>query len=77
MKKVLVIIMALIVAMFGFAGCGDAGQAQGGNDAGDDGAIKIVATIFPEYDWVLNVLGDNPAGAEVMLLLDSGVDLHS
>ncbi|MBQ6647188.1 MAG: zinc ABC transporter substrate-binding protein, partial [Clostridia bacterium] len=40
-------------------------------------ALKIVATIFPEYDWVVAVLGENPAGIQVTLLLDSGVDLHS
>jgi zinc transport system substrate-binding protein len=36
-----------------------------------------VTTIFPEYDWVMNVLGKNPAGADVTMLLDNGVDLHS
>ncbi len=39
--------------------------------------LQIVTTIFPEYDWVKEVLGDNPAGAEVTMLLDNGVDLHS
>lgn len=47
-----------------------------GASAGDD-KLTIVTTIFPEYDWVMNVLGDNPAGAEVTMLLDNGVDLHS
>ena len=40
-------------------------------------SINIVTTIFPEYDWVMNVLGTNPANADVTLLLDNGVDLHS
>ena len=39
--------------------------------------IQIIATIFPEYDWVMSVLGENPANAEVTMLLDNGVDLHS
>lgn len=43
----------------------------------DDSSFQIVTTIFPEYDWVQNLLGDNPANAQVTLLLDSGVDLHS
>ncbi len=46
------------------------------SDAKDD-SLEIVTTIFPEYDWVMNVLGDNPANADVTMLLDSGVDLHS
>ncbi len=45
--------------------------------AGDDDSIQIVTTIFPEYDWVMNILGENPGGASVRMLLDNGVDLHS
>ncbi len=37
----------------------------------------IITTIFPEYDWVLSILGENPADMEVTMLLDNGVDLHS
>jgi ABC-type metal ion transport system, periplasmic component/surface adhesin len=36
-----------------------------------------VTTIFPIYDWVMNVLGEQAANAEVTMLLDNGVDLHS
>ena len=39
--------------------------------------LTIVATIFPEYDWVMNILGDKAKDADVTLLLDNGVDLHS
>ncbi len=39
--------------------------------------MQIIATVFPEYDWVRSLLGDNPAGAELTMLLDSGTDLHS
>ncbi len=38
--------------------------------------ISVVATIFPVYDWVREVVGDNE-NVEITLLLDSGVDLHS
>ncbi len=40
-------------------------------------SLNIVTTIFPEYDWVNNILGDNAANADVTMLLDNGVDLHS
>lgn len=43
----------------------------------DDGKLSIVTTIFPIYDWVNNILGDAAADAEVTMLLDKGVDLHS
>ena len=41
------------------------------------GKTKIITTIFPEYDWVMNVLGDKKDNFDVSMLLDSGVDLHS
>ena len=39
--------------------------------------MQIITTIFPEYDWVMNILGENPAGIEVTQLLNNGIDLHS
>ena len=38
---------------------------------------KIVTTIFPEYDWVKEILGNNIKDAELTLLIGNGVDLHS
>ena len=39
--------------------------------------VSIVTTIFPEYDWVRQLLGDKNQNAELTLLLGNGVDLHS
>ena len=47
------------------------------SNTGSNNKIQIVTTIFPEYDWVMNILGSNPANADVTLLLDNGTDLHS
>ena len=71
MKKVYILVAAVIITALCFCGCGNA------DAAGKDEKISIVTTIFPEYDWVVNILGENPAGAEVTMLLDNGVDLHS
>ncbi|WP_243143505.1 metal ABC transporter substrate-binding protein [Pseudobutyrivibrio xylanivorans] len=38
--------------------------------------ISVVTTIFPEYDWVKELVGDND-NVEITMLLDNGVDLHS
>lgn len=73
MKKFFSIIIAIILVTGCFSACAKANDQS----TSDSDKIRIVTTIFPEYDWVMNVLGDNPAGAEVTLLLDSGVDLHS
>lgn len=72
-KRVLTL---LITALFS-AGCLCACGSQNGTAVPDDGKLKIVATIFPEYDWVMNVLGENAEDADVTLLLANGVDLHS
>lgn len=39
--------------------------------------LKVVTTIFPEYDWTREILGDKAASVELTLLLGNGVDLHS
>ncbi len=40
-------------------------------------SLSVVTTIYPEYDWVRNILGDRAADAELTLLMDGGVDMHS
>lgn len=40
-------------------------------------SIQIVTTIYPIYDWVNQILGENPGNIQVKLLMDNGVDLHS
>lgn len=39
--------------------------------------LSIVTTIFPEYDWVRNIAGDNIDNIDLTLLCDNGVDMHS
>lgn len=37
----------------------------------------IVVSIFPEYDWVMNILGEKKSDLGVKLLAKSGADLHN
>ena len=39
--------------------------------------LKVVATSFPHYDWTREVLGERLAETDLVLLQQSGVDLHS
>ena len=39
--------------------------------------LRVVATIFPGYDWVHQIMGDRAAAADLTMLLDNCVDLHS
>ena len=70
MKKIISVLAAAALAVSCLCGC-NAAKKTGGNK------IKIVTTIFPEYDWVQNVLGEKSSDAEVTMLLDNGIDLHS
>ncbi len=68
MRKTIFLILAVLLLTL--TACGQSDPAQ-------DDKLHIVTTIFPEYDWVLNILGDQSEDVEVTLLLDNGVDLHS
>lgn len=64
MKKVLSLVLILILVLT-ISGC----AAQQ-----DDGKIKIVTTIFPEYDFARAVVGAN---GHVSMLIPAGSDMHS
>lgn len=75
MKKSIAYLLFLILLAGIFTGCsGTSAPVESG--AGTD-KLSIVCTIFPEYDWVKQILGDRADGAELTMLLDNGVDLHS
>ncbi len=69
MKKILTIALCLMMLAGVVTGCG--------KPAPNEIKLSIVTTIFPEYDWVKQILGDKADQADVTMLLDNGVDLHS
>ena len=73
MKKIISLALILLLTVGGLSACSSA-DSRPDTDAD---TLQIVTTIFPVYDWVRNIIGENPAKAEVSMLLDSGVDLHS
>ncbi|MBR4586740.1 MAG: zinc ABC transporter substrate-binding protein [Lachnospiraceae bacterium] len=73
MKRTKYIFAAAALMAASLSACG---AGKSGNESEKD-KLKIVTTIFPEYDWVMNILGENKTGAEVTMLLDKGVDMHS
>ena len=73
MKRIIPLCLALIMTVGLLAGCGK----QNEQTASDETRLRVVTTIFPEYDWVREILGDKADNAEVTMLLDNGVDLHS
>ena len=79
-KRVFAVFFCLLLAAGILGGCGKAESSSiSAPSASQSGSkpLKIVTTIFPEYDWVREILGDKADKAEVTMLLDNGVDLHS
>ena len=70
----LICLLTAAVLAFGLSGCADP-SASGRKPDGQ--SLRVVATVFPAYDWIRNVLGENPAGVELTLLMDTGADLHN
>ena len=78
--RILAALMALCLGAAILSGCaGSASSAPGASSAGASGeekSLRVVATIFPVYDWARQVVGDL-SGVELVWLQDTGVDLHS
>ncbi|MBQ1903753.1 MAG: zinc ABC transporter substrate-binding protein [Ruminococcus sp.] len=72
MKKILTLITCLLVFAGVFTGCGASSASGSGSKK-----LSIVTTIFPEYDWVRNIVGDREKDVDLTMLIDNGVDLHS
>ena len=70
MRRVISLLMAtlLLFSVFALASCGT------GNPKKDNEKPVIVCSIFPQYDFVRQIVGDK---AEVILLQKNGTDMHS
>jgi len=72
MKKIICLFLCCIL-LLGLTAC--AHEPSGEGDA--RGKLNIICTIFPQYDWTRQILGNEAENAELTMLLDNGVDLHS
>lgn len=63
----------LFLMLLAVSGCG---QQRADEELSED-RLRIVCTIFPEYDWVKEILGEQAAETELTLLMKNGADLHS
>lgn len=91
-RKIIALVLIASLGMSGLTACGEGTAQSAGNENNDTPPaspaetvretptgenLSIVCTIFPEYDWVKQVLGSHAEHAEITYLLDSGMDLHS
>lgn len=70
-KRALVLLTILSTILL-FA-CGDKNE----NIELDDSKIKIVTTIYPEYDWIKNIIKGKEDLFSIKMLMTSGIDLHN
>lgn len=79
MKKFLGVIAAVLSVAIILVACTNSKSNNYSTTKNNDdkSKISIVTTIFPEYDWVRQILGENQANVDLTMLLDKGVDLHS
>ena len=84
MKKIILIIIVAVMLIAGsLSACSDKQNNDNKQDSqsisnnSDTKKLKIVTTIFPEYDWVRTIVGENADQLDLTMLLDNGVDLHS
>ena len=76
MKKIISIFLMAAMIAGCLAGCGQNKSNEQTNNT-DERKLKVVTTIFPEYDWVKEIAGDEISNMDLTMLLDNGVDLHS
>ena len=70
MKRIASIVLCVVLLAGILPGCRS-------EDVRKSGRLSIVTTIFPIYDWCREILGGEAENADLIMLLDSGVDLHS
>ncbi|MCH5297437.1 MAG: zinc ABC transporter substrate-binding protein [Ruminococcus sp.] len=73
MKRIISLILTFaitILSAFSISGCSNANL----NEENDTGKLRIVATIFPYYEFARNIAGDK---ADVKMLLSPGNEPHS
>ena len=59
-----------VLAAFMLAGCAPKQQQN-------TTKLKIVATTFPQYDWIREIIGKDNTNVDLQLLMKNGSDLHS
>ena len=74
MKKTKYLLAAVCVLLAFLSGCSAQPSDPGGQA---DAPLRIVCAGASEYDWTRNILGENPAQAELTLIVGNGTDLHS
>ena len=73
-KKISAVLLSTVLTAAMLIGCDIHSK---GIKRADDDNINVVCTIFPQYDWVRQIVGDKGNTINIKLLSSNGTDLHS
>ena len=73
-KRLFGAIAALALAVL--TGCGAAAPASSATESGEE-PLRVVATVFPAWDWLRELTAGQEGRVELTLLQSGGVDMHS
>lgn len=66
-KRIAACFLAVLLLCCGLVGCGER----------EDSRLTVVCTGFPQYDWTRQIVGERTDAVNVILLTDSGADIHN
>ena len=73
MKKFAAFVMVVFAVALALSACGMDSNAKSSANK----KASVVATIYPQYDWLKNILGEYADKVDLKLLIKNGTDLHS
>lgn len=73
MKKFAAFVMVVFAVALALSACGMDSNAKSSASR----KASVVATIYPQYDWLKNILGEYADKVDLKLLIKNGTDLHS
>ena len=73
MKKFAAFVMVVFAVALALSACGMDSNAKSSANK----KVSVVATIYPQYDWLKNILGEYADKVDLKLLIKNGTDLHS
>ena len=77
MKRLISLLLLITAFMYVLSGCIRPQLTISPEDEYSGEKVRIVTTMFPQYDWVRELMGEKAYLADITMIPDNGIDLHS